>query len=133
MITLYDPLREEAPHVIRTLKQQGKNVYICTGAAEETVAVYREELRKKGVHFEDEEIKTNCLVDREDKNNFIRSLKEKGRHVAMVGDGTNDSLPVQAADLGISVKSPISHPLLKNWLGLISTMIHLNHCSPPSP
>ncbi len=44
-----------------------------------------------------------------DKLNYIKALREKGKHVLMVGDGLNDAGALQEADAGISIADEVYH------------------------
>src|SRR5204863_1595047 len=42
-------------------------------------------------------------VEPKQKVQIIEALQRQGRHVAMIGDGVNDVLPIKRADLGIAM------------------------------
>ncbi len=44
-----------------------------------------------------------------DKLNYIKQLKQEGKHVLMVGDGLNDAGALQFADTGISIADEVYH------------------------
>ncbi len=39
----------------------------------------------------------------EDKENYVRKMKQMGRKIIMIGDGVNDSIALSRADVGISM------------------------------
>ena len=100
VILIEDPLRDEAPSVIRRLKDAGfENVVMMTGDSDRTAKSVAE---KTGVtrYFSE--------VLPEDKANFIRKEHEAGRKVIMIGDGINDSPALSEADAGIAVSTGAS-------------------------
>ena len=95
VICIEDPLREEAPSVIRQLKEAGfKRIVMMTGDSERTAAAIA---KRVGVDDYFSEVLP------EDKANFIEKEKAAGRKVIMVGDGINDSPALSAANVGIAI------------------------------
>ena len=95
VICIEDPLREEAPAVVKALKKAGfSKVVMMTGDSERTA---RAVAAKVGV----DEYYSEVLP--EDKASFVEKEKAKGRKVVMLGDGINDSPALSAADAGIAV------------------------------
>ena len=95
VICIEDPLREEAPEVIRRLKDAGfTKVVMMTGDSERTAAAVA---KRVGV----DEYYSEVLPG--DKARFVDKEKAAGRKVVMLGDGINDSPALSAADAGIAV------------------------------
>ncbi len=95
VICIEDPLREEGPAIITSLKRAGiKKVVMMTGDSERTAKAIAE---KVGV----DEYYSEVLP--EDKARFIEKEKESGKKVIMIGDGINDSLALSVADVGIAI------------------------------
>lgn len=95
VICIEDPLREEAPAVVKALKKAGfSKVVMMTGDSERTAKAVA---AKVGV----DEYYSEVLP--EDKASFVEKEKAKGRKVVMLGDGINDSPALSAADAGIAV------------------------------
>ena len=100
VILIEDPIREEAPSVIKKLKNIGfENIVMMTGDSERTAASVAS---KTGV------TKYFSEVLPEDKAAFIKAEHEAGRKVIMVGDGINDSPALSEADAGIAVSTGAS-------------------------
>lgn len=96
VICISDPLREEAPEVIRKLKQLGFNkIVMMTGDSEKTAAAVAKTVGVDEYYAE---------VLPEDKASFIRREHEVGRCVIMLGDGINDSPALSEADAGIAIR-----------------------------
>lgn len=95
VICIEDPLREEAPSVIRQLKEAGfKRIVMMTGDSERTAAAIA---KRVGVDDYFSEVLP------EDKARFVEEEKAKDHKVIMIGDGINDSPALSAADAGIAV------------------------------
>lgn len=95
VICIEDPLREEAPEVMRKLKGLGiSKIVMMTGDSERTA---RAIAARVGV----DEYYSEVLP--EDKAAFVEKEKKAGRKVIMVGDGINDSPALSAADVGIAI------------------------------
>ncbi|MGI6862444.1 heavy metal translocating P-type ATPase [Bacteroides sp. KG156] len=89
-----DQIKKTSIQAVNELRSAGMEVYMLTGDNEATA---REIARKAGiVHY-----KADVLP--QDKAAFISRLQEKGRKVAMVGDGINDSAALAQADLSIAM------------------------------
>ena len=95
VICIEDPLRPEAPEVVKALRKAGfTQIVMMTGDSDRTAKA----------------IETRVGVDKyysevlpEDKAKFVEEAKAQGRKVLMVGDGINDSPALSAADVGIAI------------------------------
>ena len=97
VISIEDPLREEAADVISELKALGfTKIAMMTGDSERIAANIAE---KVGV----DEYYSEVLP--EDKAKFVKKEKESGRKVIMIGDGINDSPALSEADVGVAVSA----------------------------
>lgn len=95
VICIEDPLREEAPAVIKRLRENGfKKIVMMTGDSERTACAIA---RRVGV----DEYYSEVLP--EDKARFVEEQKRSGHKVVMIGDGINDSPALSAADVGIAI------------------------------
>ena len=95
VICIEDPLRAEAPGVIRKLREAGfKQIVMMTGDSDRTASAIAS---KVGV----DEYYSEVLP--EDKARFIEEARKNGHKVIMVGDGINDSPALSAADVGVAI------------------------------
>ena len=95
VICIEDPLRPEAPEVIKALRKAGfTQIVMMTGDSDRTA---RAIAAKVGVD------KYYSEVLPEDKAKFVEEAKSQGHRVLMVGDGINDSPALSAADVGIAI------------------------------
>lgn len=91
---LTDAEKPESREAIAQLQSAGVEVWILSGDSEAAVA---KTARSLGIrHY-----KGGLLPA--DKAEFISGLERQGRHVAMVGDGINDSAAMAAATLSIAM------------------------------
>jgi len=97
VICIEDPIREEASYVISELHRLGiENVVMMTGDSERTARAVAAKVGVDEYHAE---------VLPEDKAAYVRSEKEKGRTVIMIGDGINDTPALSEADAAIAISN----------------------------
>jgi heavy metal translocating P-type ATPase len=94
-LILQDSLRAEARDAVLALRaREMRNVIMLSGDHPEPTRVIAESLGVRHYYAE---------MLPQDKAALIRSLKAEGRVVAMVGDGANDALALNEADVGMAV------------------------------
>ncbi len=93
-IAFGDPLRQEARKLVEEVRRRGLRLILLSGDGTRTTAAAARALG----------ITDFCgqKVPRE-KTEFIKSLRDEGRKVAMVGDGINDAGALAAADVSFAV------------------------------
>ena len=95
VLGIEDPLKAGVKEAIAELHTLGvKHVVMLTGDSERTA---RRIAREAGV----DEYAAELLP--EDKYAYVERVKREGRHVAMVGDGVNDSPALGLADVGLAM------------------------------
>jgi len=93
---LADRPREDSRETIEALRERGLKVVMMTGDSEDVARAVAKDL---GV----DEWFAGVLP--ENKDDRIAELQEKGRRVAMVGDGVNDAPALSRANVGIAIGS----------------------------
>ena len=89
-----ETLKPHAPEAMKSLRQQGIEVWMCSGDKDEAARYWSEKAAIP--HYRSE-------VLPQDKEDLVRQLQKEGKHVAMVGDGINDSQALAAADVSIAM------------------------------
>ncbi|WP_298452966.1 cation-translocating P-type ATPase [uncultured Prevotella sp.] len=89
-----ETLKPRAREAMQMLHNEGVEVYMMSGDKEEAARYWAE---KAGIsHWK-------SRVMPQDKEDLVRKLQAEGRHVAMVGDGINDTQALAAADVSIAM------------------------------
>jgi len=91
---LEDHLRDDALETIQYFKNQNIKTVLCSGDNEITVSKIADEV---GVDHHLAKMSPIAKAD------YIRSLRDSGQKVVMVGDGINDSLALSRADISIAM------------------------------
>lgn len=95
-----EQLKPHVPEAITKLSSQlgkqggGSSIWMLSGDREDAVAYWAE---KAGIEHYKSQVKP------QDKENLVRELQQQGHHVAMVGDGINDSQALALADVSIAI------------------------------
>lgn len=91
-----DAPRPESVRTIKKLKQMGLDVWMVTGDNTRTAMSIADQLGIKRHNV-------MAQVVPSEKATKVKQLQSLGRHVAMVGDGINDSPALAQAELGIAI------------------------------
>ena len=89
-----ETLRPHAQEAINELQRMGIDVYMMSGDKEERVAPIAQAARI--THYQ-------AQVLPQDKENLVKRMQAEGHHVAMVGDGINDSQALATANVSIAM------------------------------
>ncbi len=87
-------LKPHTREAIQSLKDRGIAVYMMSGDKEERAAYWAHEAGIDHYH-------SQALP--QDKEDLVRRLQGKGHHVAMIGDGINDTQALATADVSIAM------------------------------
>jgi Cu2+-exporting ATPase len=93
-VTIFDAIKTTSQNAIKELQNNGVDVIMLTGDNKNTAKSVAKQLNLK--HF-----KAECLP--QDKLNEIKMLQNKGKIVAMAGDGINDAPALAQSDVGIAM------------------------------
>ena len=127
VLAISDPIRPEAVSVLRALRSQNIAVHMCTGDNATTARAIASQL-----DIPVSNIRAGALP--QDKASYIQELQqpsstEKRRIIAFVGDGTNDTPALTAADVSIALSSGSDIALTSSSFILLNsnltTILHL--------
>ncbi|MGC8550764.1 MAG: heavy metal translocating P-type ATPase [Acidobacteriaceae bacterium] len=125
MLGIADPIKASSIEAIRLLHKKGIRVVMLTGDNRTTAEAVA---RRLGI----DEVEAEVLPTQ--KGEVVRRLQEKGRIVAMAGDGMNDAPALAAANVGIAMGTgtdiaiqSASVTLVKGDLRGIARAMELSH------
>ena len=94
LVAVADPIKTGAADAIRTLRAEGIRVIMLTGDSRTTAEAVARKLAVDDIAAE---------VLPHQKGEVVRELQQKGRFVAMAGDGINDAPALAQAQVGIAM------------------------------
>ena len=94
ILAVADAIKETTPHAIRELHALGLKIIMLTGDNRRTAAAVAKQLGLDVVAAE---------VAPAGKAEYLRNLRQQGRHPAMAGDGINDAPALSEAEVGIAM------------------------------
>ncbi len=119
LVVIQDHIRDDAADTINFFKQNGVDIKVISGDNPETVSKIAERV---GISEAERYVNLNGMTDEEiresifdytvfgrvtpsQKRIIVQALKERGKTVAMTGDGVNDILALKEADCSIAMAS----------------------------
>ncbi len=120
LITLMNPVRENAPETFKYFADQGVEIKVISGDNPLTVSevAKKAEIANAGKYIDATRLKTDKeiaeVMDKytvfgrvtpEQKRKFVKALQANGHIVAMTGDGVNDVLALRDADCSVAMAS----------------------------
>jgi P-type Cu2+ transporter len=116
IISIADKIKESSAGAIKDLQRKGIEVYMLTGDNLQTTRAVASNVGIKNFKAE---------VMPQDKADFVKTLQNSGKIVAMVGDGINDSQALAQANVSIAMGkgSDIAMDVAK--MTIISSDLHL--------
>lgn len=94
VLAISDKIKETSVQAIKEMQDMGIDLYMLTGDNEATAKAIAEQTGIK--HYKAEVLPQH-------KADFVKELQSKGKVVAMVGDGINDSTALATADVSIAM------------------------------
>ena len=94
VLAISDKIKETSVQAIKEMQDMGIDLYMQTGDNEATAKAIAEQTGIK--HYKAEVLPQH-------KADFVKELQSKGKVVAMVGDGINDSTALATADVSIAM------------------------------
>ena len=94
IINVSDKIKETSIEAVKKFKESNIEVYMLTGDNKQSAEYTAFQAGIENVYAE---------LMPQDKEEVIRQLQEKGKKVAMVGDGINDAPALMRSDLGIAI------------------------------
>jgi Cu+-exporting ATPase len=111
-----DPIKDEAFQIVEDLNKANIEVWMLTGDNQNVARVVAEKLNITN-------IKSN--VSPLEKENFILSLKDSGKKVAMIGDGINDAIALTKANLSMAMADGSDIAISSSQVSLLNGDISL--------
>lgn len=94
VLSIADPIRDDAAAAVSALEGRGLTVSMQTGDAQSTASAVAEQIGLAHVYAD---------VRPADKAAAVRTLQDDGKRVLMVGDGINDAPALAQADIGVAM------------------------------
>ena len=94
ILTVADPIKSTTKEAVRDLHALGLKLVMLTGDNRRTAAVVAKQLGLDAMEAE---------IDPAGKVAQVKKLRAEGKHVAMAGDGVNDSPALSEAEVGIAM------------------------------
>ncbi len=125
-IELKDQIKKSAKKTVNELKKRNIKTYIVSGDNEHSVKFVANEL---GIDV------NNVFWDQtpDSKKEVVQKLKDSGEQVLFMGDGINDAIALETAQIGVSVANgsdlaidSSDVTLIKNNLGLLLTAMDIS-------